>query len=75
LEDVMREDRYRRSRSVDDQWGLRTDRAQHAFSRFCLAWIGAGRELGFGSAYLALRTVDDLTEDLCPARRPRDEPR
>lgn len=66
----MSERTRNRDRVVEDQWGLRTDRAQRAFGRFCLSWIGAGRQLGFGSAYLVLRTAEDLSENGCagPAR-------
>ena len=64
----MSERNRNRDRSVEDQWGLRTDRAQRAFGRFCLSWIGASRQLGFGSAHLMLRTAEDLSDGACPAQ-------
>jgi hypothetical protein len=64
-ESEMPERRRYRDRIVDDDWGLRTDRAQRAFGLFCLSWIDASRQLGFGSAYLALNTAEDLSRGLC----------
>jgi len=73
----MRDDRRDGDPAPGDRWGLRTERASNAVSRFCLAWIDAGRDLGFGAAHLALRTAEDLSEAACPAPRDRDraEPR
>jgi len=67
----MRDDRRDRDPALDDRWGLRTERASTAVSRFCLAWIDAGRDLGFGAAHLALRTAEDLSEAACPSPRER----
>lgn len=67
----MRDDRRDRDPATDDRWGLRTERASTAVSRFCLAWIDAGRDLSFGAAHLALRTAEDLSEAACPAPRER----
>jgi hypothetical protein len=69
----MTERTRNRDRIVEDSWGLRTDRAQRAFGRFCLSWIGASRQFGFGSAHLVLRTAEDLSEGLCPAVQPATE--
>jgi hypothetical protein len=66
----MRDDRRDRDPAPDDRWGLRSERASTAVSRFCLAWIDAGRDLGFGAAHLALHTAEDLSESVCPS--PRD---
>jgi hypothetical protein len=69
----MRDDRRDRAPLREDRWGLRTERASNAVSRFCLAWIDAGRDLGFGAAHLALRTAEDLSETACPSPRERSQ--
>jgi hypothetical protein len=74
----MSREQQDRERVREDRWGLRTERASSAMSRFCLAWVDAARDLGFGGAHLALRTAEDLSEAACPSPRElaaRPEPR
>ena len=61
----------KRTASEETRLDLRGERAQDAFSLFCLSWLDVGREIVFASADTMLRTADDVTATTCSSRRLR----
>jgi len=54
-----------RSDGVTRRLDLRSDAAGRSFSRCCLSWLDASREIFFGSATIMVRTMADVSDYYC----------